>query len=187
MEAAAQYGKTMLVTDRPISSPHVVDGPLLDPGFKSFVAAIPTPFAYAMTPGETALWIQDQRKPALDLRVIGMKGYQRETERQPDRSTWVPPFTRYSFLGKRPVLSHNRFHGSAAGPGLRALGCPAPFQVLGASWLDAVAVCDALRAVGLPGLGVASTEYERFNPSGEKQRLPGIRFHTTGPKDLPSS
>ena len=91
MEAAAEFGKGVLVADRPIPLPMVVDGPMPDAGLMSFVASIPAPMVYGMTPGETALWLRRRLGLDLDLHVAPMRGYRRENRRAPDWPPWVPP------------------------------------------------------------------------------------------------
>jgi uncharacterized protein YbbC (DUF1343 family) len=57
MEAALEAGIPLLVLDRPNPNGHYVDGPVLDPKFKTFVGMQPIPTVYGMTPGEYAQMI----------------------------------------------------------------------------------------------------------------------------------
>jgi uncharacterized protein YbbC (DUF1343 family) len=57
MEAALESGIPLLVLDRPNPNGHYVDGPVLDPKFKTFVGMQPIPTVYGMTPGEYAQMI----------------------------------------------------------------------------------------------------------------------------------
>jgi len=54
MEAALEQNIPLLVLDRPNPNGFYVDGPVLDPKFKSFVGMQPVPIVYGMTPGEYA-------------------------------------------------------------------------------------------------------------------------------------
>jgi uncharacterized protein YbbC (DUF1343 family) len=54
MEAAAENGKELIVLDRPNPNGHYVDGPVLEPAYKSFVGMQPIPIVYGMTMGEYA-------------------------------------------------------------------------------------------------------------------------------------
>ncbi|RYZ24183.1 MAG: DUF1343 domain-containing protein [Chitinophagaceae bacterium] len=54
MEAALENNVPLLVLDRPNPVGDLVDGPVLDPKFKTFVGLQPVPIAYGMTPGEYA-------------------------------------------------------------------------------------------------------------------------------------
>lgn len=79
MEACAQQGIQLLVLDRPNPN-DVVDGPVLDLNFRSFVGMHPIPVLYGMTVGELALmingegWLENKIKCKLDvLPVSGWK------------------------------------------------------------------------------------------------------------------
>lgn len=54
MEACAEYGKEIIILDRPNPNGWYIDGPVLDMSQKSFVGMQPIPIVYAMTPGEYA-------------------------------------------------------------------------------------------------------------------------------------
>mgnify|MGYP000353767247 CR=1 FL=1 len=57
MQAAQEQGIPFIVLDRP--NPHLqkVDGPMLDPEFRSFVGLLPVPMVYGLTVGELAKMI----------------------------------------------------------------------------------------------------------------------------------
>lgn len=61
MEAAFEYGKPLLLLDRPNPNGFYVDGPVLDPKFKSFVGMQPIPVVYGMTIGEYAMMLAGQK------------------------------------------------------------------------------------------------------------------------------
>lgn len=54
MDACAEYGKSVIVLDRPNPNGHYVDGPLLDMKYKSGVGWLPIPVVHGMTLGELA-------------------------------------------------------------------------------------------------------------------------------------
>lgn len=61
MEAALENSKPLLILDRPNPNGFYVDGPVLDPKFKSFVGMQPVPIVYGMTIGEYALMIAGEK------------------------------------------------------------------------------------------------------------------------------
>lgn len=83
MEAAAEAGKPVVVLDRPNPNGHVVDGPVLDPAFKSFVGMHPIPVAHGLTVGELAGMINGEKWLAggrqCTLTVIPVKNYTHAT------------------------------------------------------------------------------------------------------------
>jgi uncharacterized protein YbbC (DUF1343 family) len=60
METAIKYNIPLLVLDRPNPNGHYVDGPVLEPQFKSFVGMQPVPVVYGMTMGEYAKMILEE-------------------------------------------------------------------------------------------------------------------------------
>lgn len=60
METAIKYNIPLVVLDRPNPNGHYVDGPVLDPKFKSFVGMQPVPVVYGMTMGEYAKMILEE-------------------------------------------------------------------------------------------------------------------------------
>ncbi len=61
MEAAFENSKPLLILDRPNPNGFYVDGPVLDPKFKSFVGMQPVPIVYGMTVGEYAFMIAGEK------------------------------------------------------------------------------------------------------------------------------
>ena len=60
MEAAMENSKHLIVLDRPNPNGHYIDGPVLEPAFKSFVGMQPIPVVYGMTVGEYAQMIHGE-------------------------------------------------------------------------------------------------------------------------------
>ena len=54
MESAFENGKPLIVLDRPNPNGFFVDGPVLEPAYKSFIGMQPVPVVYGMTIGEYA-------------------------------------------------------------------------------------------------------------------------------------
>ncbi len=78
MEACAEYGKQLIILDRP--NPNgFVDGPVLDMRFKSGIGKFPIPIAHGMTMGEFAHmlngegWLANGVK--CDIKVVRMENY----------------------------------------------------------------------------------------------------------------
>ena len=79
MEACAENGKECIVLDRPNPNGNYVDGPVLDPKFKSFVGMNPVPVVHGLTSAELALmingegWLEGGK--ICDLTVVPCTGY----------------------------------------------------------------------------------------------------------------
>lgn len=85
MEACAEHKKSFLVLDRPNPNGKYVDGPILNPQFKSFVGMHPIPILHGLTVGELARmingekWLQKPKNATADLlcplTVVPVKNY----------------------------------------------------------------------------------------------------------------
>lgn len=175
MEAAAAAGVAVIVADRPVPLPHVVDGPMQDPAFGSFVGSIPSPLVYGMTPGETARWLRHVLRLELDLRVAPLRGWR--PGRRPDgrgAPPWVPPSP-----GIRSWESAMAYAATVWTEALPSLDCDRtgliPFQVLGAAWMDPAAVIRRLRR-DPPG---ARLHVHRYTAGGRPAA--GLRIAVTDP------
>jgi uncharacterized protein YbbC (DUF1343 family) len=79
MEACAESNKKLIVLDRPNPNGSYVDGPIMQPEFKSFVGMHPVPIVHGMTIGEYAQmvngegWLTGGTK--CDLEVVVMKNW----------------------------------------------------------------------------------------------------------------
>jgi uncharacterized protein YbbC (DUF1343 family) len=175
LEAAHEYHIPVIIADRPVPLPLSVDGPVTDPKFKSFVAALPLPMQYGMTPAETALWIQNQFWPDLDLRIAPMHGYNGESERQPSWPPWVPPSPRI-----KSWESASLFTCTVFGEALPALdygsGTDTAFQLVGAPWLERDRLVDRLAGSGLAGIEFEPTDYLAQSGLYKGTMLAGLRI-----------
>ncbi len=79
MEACADNGVSMMILDRPNPNGYLIDGPILDTAYSSFVGLHPVPIADGMTLGEYARMVIGERwinkANQLKLQVIPMAGY----------------------------------------------------------------------------------------------------------------
>ncbi len=83
MNAAAKYGKEVVVLDRPNPNGMYVDGPILDMQYQSGVGRLPIPVVHGMTLGELARmavgegWLKDGA--TVPLTVVPCTGYTHNT------------------------------------------------------------------------------------------------------------
>lgn len=83
MEACAERNKPLIILDRPNPNGHYIDGPVLDPKFKSFVGMHPIPVVHGLTVGELARMINGEGwlagSKTCPLTVIPVKNYTHQT------------------------------------------------------------------------------------------------------------
>jgi uncharacterized protein YbbC (DUF1343 family) len=75
LEAAAQFGKKVVVLDRPNPAGRPVEGLTLRPGWESFVGAGPIPMRHGLTMGELALWFVDMLNLDVECDVVTMQDW----------------------------------------------------------------------------------------------------------------
>lgn len=177
LEAAAEQNVPVVVTDRPVPLPDTVDGPMLDPAFESFVGYVPAPLVYGMTPGETARWLVRRLDLDLDLEVVPMRGYRRDTARQADWPEWIPPSP-----ALRNWESARCYPVTVCCEALPALDnrrkTVDAFQVLTAVGIDASEWSARLREAEWPGV--------HFEPYYDPEHAgrEGVRIRVTRPRDF---
>lgn len=83
MDRCAEYGKRMVILDRPNPNGFYVDGPLLDMKYASGVGGLPIPVVHGMTLGELARMINGERwlksGKTCKLTIIPCKNYTHQT------------------------------------------------------------------------------------------------------------
>ena len=83
MDACAEFGRPVIVLDRPNPNGHYIDGPILDMKYKSGVGWLPIPVVHGMTLGELARmvngehWLPEDRE--CDLTVVPCLNYTHQT------------------------------------------------------------------------------------------------------------
>ncbi|MDM8269061.1 DUF1343 domain-containing protein [Barnesiella viscericola] len=83
MDACAEFGRPVIVLDRPNPNGHYIDGPILDKKYKSGVGWLPIPVVHGMTLGELARmvngehWLPEDR--VCDLTVVPCLNYTHQT------------------------------------------------------------------------------------------------------------
>jgi uncharacterized protein YbbC (DUF1343 family) len=129
MEAAAENNKEFIVLDRPNPNGFYVDGPVLEPTYKSFLGLHPVPIVYGMTCGEYAMMVNEEgwlnNKVKCKLKVIPVIGYTHKDSYEPPvkPSPNLPNITSI-FL----YPSMGLFEGTIISVGR---GTDVPFQVIG--------------------------------------------------------
>ncbi|HEV7350362.1 DUF1343 domain-containing protein [Telluribacter sp.] len=79
MEACHEYGKELLILDRPNPNGYLIDGPILDMQFKSGIGMFPLPMSHGLTVGEFAQmangegWLTNKVK--CKLKIIEVANY----------------------------------------------------------------------------------------------------------------
>lgn len=156
MEAAGETGIPFLVLDRP--NPirgDVVQGNVLDSAYSTFVGLYEVPMRHGMTPGELARMYVGEFGVRVDLTVIPASGWRRDMVFDDTGLPWVPPSPNMPDVASALAYPGTcLFEGTPISVGR---GTDRAFRWIGAPWLDAMELADALNGYGIPGV--------RFEPA----------------------
>ncbi len=151
MQAAAEVGLPVLVLDRPTPLGGVrLEGPVLDPAYASFVGLYPIPIRYGMTVGEVAQLFNQAFGIGCDLTVVWMTGWQRRLWFDQTGLPFIPPSPNLPTLSAMTV-----YPGTCLVEGTNlseGRGTAKPFEYIGAPWIDAHALAQAMNDLALPGV-----------------------------------
>jgi uncharacterized protein YbbC (DUF1343 family) len=164
MEACAEAGVRFVVLDRPNPVGGVTcEGPMLRPGYESFVGLQPIPLRHGLTCGELANWLNAERGIGCDLEVIPCEGWRRWMSWEDTGLPWVMP---------SPNLP--AAHSCDVYPGMVLLegtnlsegrGTTRPFELFGAPFVDPHALAETV--AGRLGSGVTLRPCH-FEPTFQK-------------------
>ena len=176
LEDCAREGKPAVVLDRPNPLGGLkVQGTLLDESLSSFVGRFAMPTRYALTVGEYALWIRDKLKLDLVLHVVPMSGWKREMRYQETRLRFVPPSPNLATLHALDIYPGTCiFEGTNLSEGR---GTTLPFEMIGAPYIDALALEKRMNALRIKGVGFRAAY---FIPSCSKhagQQCGGVQIY----------
>jgi uncharacterized protein YbbC (DUF1343 family) len=185
MQAAAQYGKDVWVLDRPNPTGGVlIDGPVLEPKFRSFVGLYPIPERHGMTVGELARLINDHFGVGCRLRVIPMQGWTRDMLWADTGLTWIPTSPNMPFA--RTTLVYLATGLVDEGGINNGVGTDRPFEYAGGFGFDAAAFRAQLAARAIPGVEFEPAEWVPVRGFWSGKTLAGVSINLTDPHLFPS-
>ena len=153
MEAAGALQLPVLVLDRPnpIRS-DIVEGPLLDLNYQSFVGKYPIPIRYGWTIGELAQKIVEEQWifPSPPLNIVPMEGWNASLWYDETTLPWVKPSPNIPDLGTALIYPGMcLLEGTNVSEGR---GTEHPFKWFGAPWIDGKILSKELNKLHLPGV-----------------------------------
>lgn len=196
LEAAAENDIQFVVLDRPNPiTGNIVEGPVLEEEFKSFVGIYPIALRHGMTVGELAIlfneegYLKDGIKA--DLSVVPMNNWRRNTWYSELDLKWIRPSPNmpdpetallYPGIGllEAAVISEGR-------------GTSIPFKNIGAPWLDSATLVEELKKINFEGISFDTTSFipidmpgAAVNPKFEGLRCKGLKLSVTEPMSFMS-
>jgi uncharacterized protein YbbC (DUF1343 family) len=183
LRAAARHGLPVIVCDRPNPIGGVaVEGPMLEPGFESFVGQFPIPMRHGMTAAELARLFNEYHGIGAELEVVPMKGWSREMCFDDTDVPWVMPSPNMPTLDTAIVYPGTvLFEGTMLSEGR---GTTRPFELIGAPWLDGDQLATRMNGIRLPGAHFRAVGFEPTFQKHARVLCGGCQIHVTSRVDF---
>lgn len=151
MQACLEYRKSMVILDRPNPiGGHIVEGPVTDMNYASFVGLRPLPVRHGMTIGEIGSYLRNEFYPSLNFQVIVMEGWERKMWFNDTKLPWVLPSPNMPTLETAVVYPGMcLLEGTMLSEGR---GTTRPFEIFGAPFVEPDVLVKHLNQYKLPGL-----------------------------------
>ncbi len=178
MESASDAKLLTVVLDRPNPlGGDVVEGPMLQPGFESFVGCHPIAIRHGMTIGELASLYHEERELRGELQVISCEGWRRNMAFEQTGLPWVLPSPNMPTVDTAFVYPGQcLLEGTQLSEGR---GTTRPFEICGAPWIDGQKLADQLHAARLPGVVFRPLTYRPTFQKFAGKACGGVQLHVT--------
>ena len=178
MRACERARIHVVVLDRPNPlNGLTTEGPTLDPDYRSFVGLHPIPVRHGRTIGELATQFREEAFPDCALTVLPMKDWVRRMWFDDTELPWVMPSPNMPTLGTATVYPGMcLLEGTNISEGR---GTTRPFEIFGAPFIDAEAVCRDLNALKLPGVFFRENYFQPTFQKFSGQLCGGAQLHVT--------
>ncbi|MBS3904733.1 MAG: DUF1343 domain-containing protein [Simkania sp.] len=176
MEEAAKLGIEVVVLDRPNPlGGLLVDGPMLEEAWRSFIGYVNVPYCHGLTIGELARFFNGEYRIGCKLRVVKMRGWERKMTFEDTGLSWIPtspnipePDTPlfYASTGILGVLNFVNIGG----------GINLPYKIVGAPWVNADELADKLNKQKLPGVVFVPFHYRPYYGAMKGKDCHGVQI-----------
>ena len=153
MESAGELGISVIVLDRP--NPirgDIIEGPILNLDYQTFVGYYPIPIRYGWTVGDLAYEIIEEKwiSPLPELVIIDMEGWKKSLWFDETDLPWVKPSPNIPDLETAIIYPGMCIiEGTNLSEGRGTLN---PFKQIGAPWVDGKNLSQKLNKYKLPGV-----------------------------------
>jgi uncharacterized protein YbbC (DUF1343 family) len=164
LRACSAAGIPVVILDRPNPlGGVVVEGPLLDEAYRSFVGEASIPLRHGLTLGELGCLFNEEQQIGCDLTVVSMRGWRRDMLFSETGRHWVPPSPNMPRPATALVYPGQvLLEGTSLSEGR---GTTTPFELCGAPELDPWDLLAGLQAFPHEGLVLRPV---RFQPTFDK-------------------
>lgn len=178
MQSCAKYNKKFVVFDRPNPiSGSEYEGNILDMEYSSGIGLYPIIQRHGMTVGEIAKLFNEEFDINCDLTVIEMKNWSRELYIDKTTVPWILPSPNMPTLDTALVYTGTCiFEGTNLSEGR---GTTRPFELIGAPWIDNVALANRLNDMNLPGVYFRPAAFTPTTSKNSGTTCYGVQVHVT--------
>jgi uncharacterized protein YbbC (DUF1343 family) len=178
MEAAREHDKKFIVLDRPNPiNGFQTEGNILEPEYRSFVGLYPIPMRHGMTVGELAGMFNREFGIDCELEVIKMEGWRREMYFEDTGLPWVMPSPNMPTVETAVVYPGSvMIEGTLVSEGR---GTTRPFEIVGAPYIESVALAEELKRENLPGVAFRPLHFQPTFHKFAGEVCGGVQIHVT--------
>ena len=178
MEAAKEQGIPFVVLDRPNPlGGEVVEGPVLEEEYSSFVGKYPIPLRHGMTVGELAQLFNEEFGIGADLTVKKKKKWKRSFDYDETNLPFVMPSpnmptleTAFVYPGTGLIEGTNVSEGR---------GTTKPFELLGAPFINGTELSEKLNNLHLDGVKFRAASFTPSFSKHSEQLSHGVQVYVT--------
>jgi len=183
MEDCSKAGKPFVVLDRlnPLDGV-TVEGNILRPEYSSFVGNYPLAVRYGLTAGEVATMVNAVMGWNAELGVVRCEGWEREMLFPDTGRVWVPPSLGVPRFETALLYSGTcLFEGTNLSEGR---GTTSPFEIVGAPFVNADELADAMNRKKLPGVLFRPVYFKPTFSKHKDELCAGVHAHVTDARAL---
>ncbi|WP_422660943.1 exo-beta-N-acetylmuramidase NamZ domain-containing protein [Paenibacillus sp. EC2-1] len=183
LEDCARAGKEIVVLDRinPLDG-ITVEGNVLKDGYQSFVGNYPLTVRYGLTAGEIARMANEQMNWNGELHIVTCEGWERGMLFTDTGRPWI-----------MPSMGLPRFESALLYPGTclfegtnisEGRGTTAPFEMIGAPFIEAEKLADEMNDHRLPGVVFRPVYFKPTFSKFQGELCHGVQLHITDQRAL---
>jgi uncharacterized protein YbbC (DUF1343 family) len=183
LEACAEAGIPVVILDRPNPlGGELVEGPMLEPEFCSFVGRASIPMRHALTIAELARYLNEEMQIDAEIYLVPMQGWSRNQLWEQTNRVWIPPSPNLPTMQSvRVYPGQVLLEGTNLSEGR---GTSTPFELVGAPFVDPFQLAAKLNRYDLPGVVFRPI---RFLPAFDKWSgvsCGGVSMHVVEPRQF---
>lgn len=182
LHACAATRIPLVVLDRPNPLGGLnFEGTLVEDRFRSFIGWGPVPVTHGMTLGEVGRYFNDQLGIGCDLHVVPMRGWRRSMSWDDTGLIWSITSPHVPSVTQAYLYTTTGMVASTVKDINEGVGSTMPFEIIGATFLDAARLEESLQALRLPGVLFQAIHYKPFYGKYRDAPMQGVRLRITHP------